>query len=123
MSSSSLSVSLCLCLLLLLAFPVSSASSVELKDTLMDHYDDGSEMNQRIITEFLESEQCQKECVQFTPNRLLNEFEAYRTAWVKKMVNFVIAELGLDAESAKYVRKNPANYMINYETFKILSFK
>lgn len=39
------------------------------------------------------------------------------------MINFVIAELNVDAESAKRVKQNPAGYMINYETFKLLSFK
>ena len=45
---------------------------------------------------------------------LLNAFEEYRGDWVQKMINFVISELGLDSESAKQVRKNPSNYLVNY---------
>jgi|JI61114BRNA_FD_contig_31_7553199_length_736_multi_2_in_0_out_0_1 hypothetical protein len=53
----------------------------------------------------------------------MKSFEEYRGKWVEKMVNFVIDELELDAESARSIRKNPHSYMINYDTFKLLNFK
>jgi len=53
----------------------------------------------------------------------LDSFEAFRAAWVEQMVNFVIGELDLDAESARSIRKNPGSYMINYDTFKLLAFR
>jgi len=39
------------------------------------------------------------------------------------MITYVINELGLDAESARHVRRNPSSYKVNYETFKLLDFK
>ena len=54
---------------------------------------------------------------------MLNSFEVFRGEWVDRMINYVIQELGIDAESVRHVRKNPANYKINYETFKLLDFK
>lgn len=97
---------------LFLANPVQTVSSPS--STLLDHYDDGSEMNQRIILEFIASPVCQKECHSLRREELLNAFEEYRGDWVQKMINFVISELGLDTESAQQVRKNPSNYLVNY---------
>jgi hypothetical protein len=112
-----------LLLLSLLTVSAHTARSAEAGPTLMEHYDDGSEMTQRIILEFLTSPLCQHQCDQLDKNSLLNTFEQFRVEWVDKMITYVINELGLDAESARYVRKNPANYKINYETFKLLDFK
>lgn len=53
---------LCLVLLALFAYPAGARSTAQLADTLMDHYDDGSEMNQRIIAEFLGSRECERQC-------------------------------------------------------------
>lgn len=53
----------------------------------------------------------------------MNSFEKFREEWVEKMINYVIGELGIDDESAKHVRRNPAGYKVNYETFKLLDFK
>jgi hypothetical protein len=39
------------------------------------------------------------------------------------MVDFVIAELNLDAASAREIKLNPEKFFINYETFKVLNFK
>jgi hypothetical protein len=39
------------------------------------------------------------------------------------MIDFVIAELEVDAESAKEIKRNPGSYLINYDTFKVLAFK
>jgi hypothetical protein len=89
----------------------------------MEHYDDGSEMNQRIIQEFMLGDKCQTGCPNMARDSLLNNFEAFREDWVSKMVEFVIHELGIDEESARHVRRNPGNYKINYDTFKLLDFK
>lgn len=97
--------------------------SSNIGSTLMEHYDDGSEMNQRIILEFITSDNCQQRCERLARDALLNEFEAFREEWVDRMITYVINELGLDAESAQHVRRNPASYKVNYETFKLLDFK
>jgi hypothetical protein len=80
-------------------------------------------MNSEIIRDFLSSEECQRRCQRYGKDALMKSFEEYRGKWVEKMVNFVIDELELDAESARSIRKNPHSYMINYDTFKLLNFK
>ena len=35
------------------------------------------------------------------------------------MIDYIIRELDLDEEQAKYVRRNPEKYHIDYETFKV----
>ena len=40
----------------------SSTKIDNLHSTLTEYYDDGSEMNQRIIIEFINSDYCQKKC-------------------------------------------------------------
>ena len=80
-------------------------------------------MSERIILEFLSSEQCRERCEGHDRSTLLNSFEKFREEWVEKMINYVIGELGIDDESAKHVRRNPAGYKVNYETFKLLDFK
>ncbi len=40
----------------------------------MDHYDDGSEMNQRIIAEFIGSRECERRCQGWNQQELLNQF-------------------------------------------------
>lgn len=91
--------------------------------TLQQLYDDGSEMNTRIISEFISSQICQSSCSKWSRKELMSQFQIFRAGWVEKMINFVIAELNVDPQSAKRVRQNPNNYMVNYETFKLLSFK
>lgn len=109
--------------LTLLVLAETATRHSDVSNILMEHYDDGSEMNQRIILEFLASDVCQQKCGRLGRDALLNEFEAYRGDWVDKMITYVINELGLDAESARHVRRNPASYKVNYETFKLLDFK
>ena len=60
---------------LALMFVLTSAiRTPEIGSLLLDNYDDGSEMNQRIILEFMTSEQCQRRCEQYDKNTLLNSF-------------------------------------------------
>jgi hypothetical protein len=111
-----------LCLSLALLFSVSTASASEHPSPL-SQYHDGSEMNARIISEFLSSPLYKSEGGRWSASEISQEFEVYRAAWVERMINFVISELNVDPETAKRVRLNPSNYMVNYETFKLLSFK
>ena len=104
--------------LITLAFSASSPHQ-----TLTENYDDGSEMNRQIIRDYIQGEECVRRCRSFSEGALLDSFEAFRTAWVEQMINFVIGELDLDAESARSIRKNPGSYMINYDTFKLLAFR
>jgi len=39
------------------------------------------------------------------------------------MIDYIISELEVDAESAREIRTNPTSYMITYETFKLLKFQ
>lgn len=100
--------------LFVITFVQTATTASSVGSTLMEHYDDGSEMNQRIIMEFLSSHLCQEKCDRMTRDDLLNQFESFRGEWVDKMITFVINELGLDAESARHVRRNPDNYKVNY---------
>ena len=114
MIASQLQAFLLILSLALLAHQVQAVTSSEVGHILLDNYDDGSEMNQRIILEFMASEICQQRCPDFDKSSLLNNFETFRSEWVDKMISYVISELGIDAESARHVRRNPANYKINY---------
>ena len=114
---------LLLLVLTLLALVSAATRRSDVGNTLKEHYDDGSEMNQRVILDFLTSELCQQKCDRLGRDALLNEFETFRGDWVDKMITYVINELGLDAESARHVRRNPASYKVNYETFKLLDFR
>lgn len=78
-------------------------------------------MVEKIMEEFLGKE-CQNGCLGMDRKELLSAFEGFRTVWVDKMINLVIAELGVDPETARQVRQNPSNYMITYDTFKLLTF-
>jgi hypothetical protein len=109
--------------LLLVLLPLGAASRTSLQRTLVENYDDGSEMNMEIIRDYMQSEECLRRCAGMGEKALLDSFEDYRAVWVDRMVSFVIGELKLDADSAKSIRKNPASYMINYETFKLLAFR
>ena len=119
--------SFCSLITLLLLLSVSLAASQDRGQAaaalLEEHYDDGSEMAQRIVSEFLVSEQCLQQCSRMAEGQLLTAFEEFRSAWVAHMVDVVIAELGLDQESANLVRRDPASFMISYETFKLLTFQ
>ena len=89
-----------LSLILVLVFlpsPVEGISSSEVGNVLLDNYDDGSEMNQRIMLDFIASELCQRNCPKYDKSSLLNEFETFRSEWVEKMISYVISELGIDA--------------------------
>lgn len=110
---------LALLLPLVLAAPTPSAH----QRILETRYDDGSEMAAAIIRDYLQGEECQQRCSRMGEAALRGSFEAFREGWVERMVNFVIGELKLDAESARSIRKNPASYMINYQTFKLLAFR
>ena len=109
--------------LALMASQAQAVSSSQVGHLLMENYDDGSEMNQKIILDFMSSELCQQQCPRYERDGLLNSFEQFRAEWVDRMVSFVIGELGIDAETARHVRRNPANYKVNYETYKLLEFK
>lgn len=114
-------LTLCLVLIALFTLQINTQTVNNPREVLVDHYDDGSEMVDRIISEFL-GQECSNGCSGMGRKQLLNAFEGFRSAWVDKMINLVIAELGVDAESARHVRQNPASYMISYETFKLLTF-
>ena len=49
-------------------------SSAEIGHILLDNYDDGSEMNQKIILDFMTSEKCQQKCSGYVKSNLLNDF-------------------------------------------------
>ena len=110
-------------LLLLLCLITTSLSASFPHQILTENYDDGSEMNRQIIRDFISGEDCVRKCRGFSEVELLDSFEVFRAAWVEQMINFVIGELDLDAESARSIRKNPGSYMINYDTFKLLAFR
>lgn len=57
---------------------------------LGEHYDDGSEMAQQIVNEYLGSKECQRNCERMEERELLNSFEDFRSAWVTRMVDVVI---------------------------------
>jgi hypothetical protein len=53
---------------------------------------------------------------------LQSEFENYKRSWMNDMVNYIIKELDIDEEKARFVRANPEKYFVDYETFKLLKF-
>lgn len=112
-----------LTLLLLFSLITIALSASSPHQILTENYDDGSEMNRQIIRDYISGEECVRRCRGFSEGDLLDSFEVFRAAWVEQMVNFVIGELDLDAESARSIRKNPGSYMINYDTFKLLAFR
>lgn len=57
---------------------VVSDSRAEHKQVLAQHYDDGSEMNMKIIREFIDSEECVSKCHRFSTETLFLRFEAFR---------------------------------------------
>ena len=114
---------LALCLLAALLLCLASPALTLDHSASLSRYQDGSEMNARIMSEFLSSPLYQTMGHKWSSSEVSLEFEVYRTTWVERMINFVIAELKVDSESAKRVRQNPNDYMVNYETFKLLSFK
>ena len=71
-----------LTLLALLLVQTLNTRTGNVSTTLMDHYDDGSEMNQRIILDYMSSEQCQSWCDRYSRDELLNAFEHFREDWV-----------------------------------------
>ena len=74
---------------LILSTPI-EAKSLSTAALLGEHYDDGSEMAQRILNEFLGSKECNNECERMEERELLNSFENFRSAWVTRMVDVVI---------------------------------
>lgn len=80
-----------------------------------------NEMDTDIFTEFKRKYKCD-DCDFKTFDMLLHEFEVYKRKWVSEMVDFIIRELEIDEERAKFVRSNPEKYFVDYQTFKLLSF-
>lgn len=78
-------------------------------------------MDSDIFAEFKKIYKCD-DCDFKTFDMLLHEFEVYKRKWVSQMVDFIIKELEIDEERAKFVRSNPEKYFVDYQTFKLLSF-
>lgn len=53
------------------------------------------------------------------PEELLVEFESFKRQWLDRMVEFLIKELDINEEGATEARKNPDDFYINYDTYKL----
>lgn len=47
-------------------------------------------------------------------------FAEFKEKWVKEMVNYVIENLEICEEKAKYVRAQPEKYHIDFFTYKMI---
>lgn len=68
--------------------------------------------------------------IQITLNDVHKIFEEFfikfKARWVSNMQDTIIRELGLDTSSEDYLRElraHPEHYSINYETFKVLTYR
>jgi len=52
---------------------------------------------------------------------LVREFQNFKRQWTERMVDFLIRELDINEEGAREARKNPDNFYINYDTYKLFT--
>ena len=74
MIASSQNKPLIIVITILLICSAQALSSAEVGHILLDNYDDGSEMNQKIILDFMTSDKCQQKCSGYVKSNLLNDF-------------------------------------------------
>jgi hypothetical protein len=53
--------------------------------------------------------------------RLKRDYGAYKAQWKERMVEFLIEQLGISEENAEEAKKNPDNYFINYDVYKLFA--